>query len=125
LDCGFIPKSSRVSLERFTPKGYLLFLCVDLKIDGSQRSKGVRGGRQESLPRGGAIDGRGELAGVDGFRDSVHQIVKGKHHGVAELTGVSLGMFCWAEEQGEELATRGVLLPLGEIQNTVVAAARA
>ena len=95
------------------------------RLTALQGGQGRRAGRQESLPRGGAIDGRGELAGVDGFRDSVHQIVKGKHHGVAELTGVSLGMFCWAEEQGEELATRGVLLPLGEIQNTVVAAARA
>ena len=54
MDCGFIPKSSRVSLGRFTPKGYLLFLCVDLKIDGSQHSKGVRGGGPAATKASGA-----------------------------------------------------------------------
>ena len=34
-----------------------------------------------------------------------------------KLTADSLGYFAGAEEQGKELAARGVLLPLGEIQN--------
>ena len=83
---------------------YFRPLDLDPTARARPRGSGAAGRPPGKPPARGAIDGRGELAGVDGFRDSEHQIVKGRHHRVAELIGVSLGMFCWAEEQREGLA---------------------
>ena len=67
--------------------------------------------------RSGAMAGATKLAGVVRFRDSVYQKPSREHGKMEKLTADSLGYFVGAEEQGKELVTRGVLLPLGEIQN--------
>jgi len=43
-DCGLNPRKPKDSLEKFTPKGYVLFLGVDFESDGAESIEGERRG---------------------------------------------------------------------------------
>ena len=60
---GFNIEKDRVSLERFTPKGYLLISAVGVRSDDGGRSRALGGGRRRS-PAVGRHGRRHELAGV-------------------------------------------------------------
>ena len=80
-------RKPRGSLERFTPKGYVLFLGVDFESDGAESIEGERGG---GWPAGTGVlaaapwPARPNLAGDGGYGTTEHHFPNREHSGKEE-----------------------------------------